>query len=212
MSSFGEITSMATVEQWILDLAGKWFTEYLAEVERQRGLPARYYPVLESRVNANDFEGFWPEDNLPCLLVINSGFGDPPARDGNGDWRTRNLFGCSIIVSTDSRKNTRIAMHDYAAAFVAMMLQHRSLEHPEAILGTSWVDGRPTAVPTRDRDDTRKLGAAMMMFNIDVKSVVTEKGVPPQQEPRPDPYEPAWDPPEITSGHATIDLVREIQP
>jgi hypothetical protein len=210
MSVFGQILSPAVVEQWIIDLSDKWFDEYLAEMERQRGLEPNYYPRLKSLVTANDFDGFWPEDNLPCLLVMNSGMAEPPARDGQGEWRTRWLFGIAVIVSTDTRKDTRSAMHDFSMAFTAMILQHRSLEHPEAILGTSWVDGRPSAIPAPE-GDTRRLGAGQMMFNIDVKSVVSERGTPPEPDPRPDPYVPAGDRQEISSGHATIDLVQEIQ-
>lgn len=217
-SSFGLIIPFHLVEQWILDLSEKWFTEYLAETERQSGFTPGYFPPVKDWGVANEFEK-WPEEHLPFLLVMYMGFSDQPMRYGDGSYTIRAMFGASIIVSTSSKRNTRIAASVYGAAFEAMILQHRSLEHPETIGGVTWVDGRPATIPA---EMARSLGAHTMLFQVDVKNVLTEGGIPPEDEPREDPYVPPDPPPVVEPadpdnpttprGGVRIDIVKEMQP
>ena len=186
MSTFGSFTSMATVEQYILDLAEKWFPEYIAETERQLGEPPETYPDLRDYGVANEFDK-WPEEHLPFLLAMYTGLSEQPRRDGEGTYSVRALFACAIIVATNSKVETRKAAHAYATAFRPMMLQHQDLEHPEKIGGMSFVYERPAPIP---EDGARSLMAMNMHFVIDVKDILSENGVPPEPEPRPDPYVP----------------------
>lgn len=187
--SFGTIVTEGQVEQWIMDLTELWFPEYLAAVERQLGHDPHYFPALKSIVAANEFDN-WPEDVLPCLMVLNTGLAEPPSRQGDGKWNMTMLVGCPIIVSTPTRADTRWAAHAYGAAFRTMIAQHRSLGHPDAIAGASWVDGRPAPISA---DAERTLAAMNMLFRVEVKGVSDERGAPPAPEPREDPYVPAPD-------------------
>lgn len=210
-SPYGLILSLHQVEQAIINLADRWFTEYLAEAERQNGFPPRHFPELKDKDVVNDFEK-WPEEHLPFLLVMYMGLSERPRRYGDGSYSTRSLFGASIIVSTNSRRNTRIAAAVYAAAFEAMVVQHRGLERPDLVQGLTWIDSRPSELPP---ESSRSLGAHIMLFEVDVKNVVSEGGRPPAEDPRPDPYEPPEPLPHvdpIADRGIRIDIVKEITP
>jgi hypothetical protein len=207
------------VEQWILDLADKWFYDYLRETARQNGFTdPEYFPDLTDYGVTNEYEK-WPEEHLPYLLAMYMGYSDRTMRQGDGSYTVSCLFGASIIVSTPTKRDTRIATAIYGAAFQAMILQHKSLEHPERIVGLSWNDGRPANIPA---ESARSLGAHMMFFDIDVKDVVTEGGTPPNDEPSSGPYVPPDPPPVVRPvdpdnpttprGGVRIDIVKEMQP
>lgn len=185
VNRFGRIFPFNFVERYVLSLAETWFTEYLAEVERIVGRDPRYFPALADWGVANDW-GHWPEEHLPFLLVTYAGLNDQPVRKGDGTYDARTLFGASVIVSTPTRSDTREAMHVYGAAFKAMLLQHRSLGHPDDIGGITWADERPRPVPS---ESEKVLGAMNMFFYVDVKNVLTERGRPPTSDPREDPYD-----------------------
>ncbi len=186
MSTFGSIFSFAQVEQWVLDLARLRFTTYLAEAERQHGEPPRKFAPLKSFITANEWNS-WPEQHLPCLLVIDTGMGDSPMRDGSGVWKARRLYGASIITQAPTREDVRWAVGMYGAAFRTMMLQNQDLGHPEHIGGLDWTDERPAPVPSQD---SRNLGAQVAMFYVDVKNIADEGGTPPRDWPEPDDYNP----------------------
>lgn len=185
-STYEPIISLHVVEQWILDLAEKYFTDYLYETARQNGFSSTYFPTLADWGVTNDYEK-WPEEKLPFLLVMYMGFADRPTRYGDGSYDIHALFGASVIASTPQKRDTRIAASVYAAAFEAMMVSHKSLQHPERIAGFTWIDGRPATLPP---ESARSLGAEMMFFQLDVKNVVNEGGIPPFDEPSDDPTVP----------------------
>lgn len=200
-SVFGRIVSYGQVERWILDIAGEFFPEYLADVERELGVSPRFFPPVVSFVTANDW-GRWPDERLPCLVVVDTGQADKPERRGGGLWSSKRMYAASIIVSGPTRSDTRYAAHAYAAAFRTLLLQHKSLGHPDVIGGISWVDDRPAPIPP---ENERSLGAMNMFFTVDVNNVTDERGTTPEPEPRPDPYVPPGDLPIIeTAGPAVV--------
>lgn len=204
MSVYENIVSYGQVEEWILALAKKWFPEYLAEVERQLGKPVGYFPQVVEFITANDW-GHWPDEHLPCLVVVDTGQADKPERRGGGVWNSKRMYAASIIVSGPTRSHTRYAAHAYAAAFRTLILQHKSLEHPDVIGGVSWIDDRPAPIPP---ENERSLGAMNMFFTVDVNGVTSERGTSPQPDPRPDPYVPPGELPvvdeELTGSGITI--------
>lgn len=208
MSTFGRILSFGVVEQYFLDLADRWFEEYLAEVERQLDEPPRTFPNIRDSGFATNFE-LWPEEHLPFLLVMNTGLADRPVKRGDGTWDARPLMAAAIIVSTPTKRDTRWAAHAYGAAFKAMVLQHRSLEHPDDIGGVTWVDERPASIAN---DAERTIGGMNMYFYVDVKNVMTERGTPPESEPRDDPYLAPGDYPVIGEDDTYVTIAqREIE-
>lgn len=204
---FGPMRSFGQVELWILAIADKWFDTYLAEAERQMGEPPHTFPGLSSLITANEW-GRWPEEHLPSLLVVDTGLGEQPKRDGRGRWRAKRLFGASIVVQAPKRSDVRWASGLYVAAFRSLILQHQDLDHPEAIGGIDWIDERPAPLNT---EDERTVGAQMMFFYIDVKDIADEGGVPrgPEfpDEPDDDPYTPPDDLPVIIDpGESSITI------
>lgn len=195
---FGPVFSFGNVEQWVLDLADKWSVTYLAEAERQQNEPPRTFADFKSFITANEWNR-WPEEKLPCLLVIDTGLGEQPQRTGEGKWRARRLIGASVIVSARSRKEARWSAGLYSAAVRSMLLQHQDLDHPENIGGLDWIDERPAPL---QQEDERSIAAQMMFFYVDVFDIADEGGVPRgpllPNDPPPDPYV-APDPlPEVT--------------
>lgn len=212
MSVFGQILSPAVVEDWIIDLAtkpdettgGTLFQEYLAEIERQRGKEAQFYAPLADAVKSNEFD-YWPEDHLPCLLVMNTGTAEEPVRRGDGKWTATWLIGCAIITSGPTRTEARDAALDYGAAFKAMVLQNRSLKHGDLVEGITWVDERP-ALLRGDPDSDQAQQAFQMLFSVTVKDIADERGSIPESHPREDPYEEPGPPPVVEEAGATVTI------
>jgi hypothetical protein len=195
---FGPVFNFAKVERWLLETAETWFPTYLAEAERQSDEEPHTFAPVENFIVANEWDS-WPEEHLPCLLVMDTGVGDQPKRDGGGRWSVRRIFGASIIVQAPTRTDVRWASGLYGAAFRSLLLQHQDLGHPESIGGVDWTDERPAPVPT---DDERNIGAQISLFIVDIKDVADEGGVPrgpqfPADPPPPEPYTPPEDLPVI---------------
>jgi hypothetical protein len=206
--SFGPIVSFHVAEQAILDLTERWFREYLAAAEKKNGFDPHTFPDLADWDVVKDFEK-WPDERLPFLLVMYMGLSERPMRFGDGSYMIRAIFGASIVVSTNTKRDTRIAAGVYAAAFQAMMMQNRDLERPDLIAGFNWIDSRPSPMPA---ESARSLAAHQMLFQLDLKNVVSEGGRPPEDDPREDPYDPIDPPPTIEfPGRVRIDIVKEIE-
>lgn len=198
---FGQIVSPSQLEGWVVALTNRWFTEYLAATERSLGLAPRHYAPLRNVLTANEFD-YFPEDQLPLAIVMNAGLIDQPARRGGHVDATYSVA-VAIVVSSTRRTYVRAAMNDYAAAFKAMILQHRDLEQPNYVRGVDWLDERPAPLPDVDQ---RSIGAMQMFFSVELQAVVDLKGGPPFSEPRADPY--SDDPPGVViqTASATINL------
>lgn len=190
---FGPIFNFALVERWVMELAAEWHYTYLAEAARQNGETMgpngatflQTFSPLKSTITVNEWGG-WPEEQLPCMLVTDTGIGDLPSRDGSGRWRARRLFGISFINESTSREDARWASGLYMAAGRSMLLQNQDLGHPEHIGGLDWTDERPA--PVRQEDE-RSLAAQMALFYVDVNDIADEGGTPPplpSTDPQPD--------------------------
>lgn len=212
--SFGPSVSEIHVEQWIMDLTELLFPDYLAESERIHAdvienMEPGFWPRLSSIVRTNEWEGMWPDEQLPCLLVINTGLSDRPERRGDGEYCVTWLVAAAIVVSAATRNDTRNAAFGYGHAFKQMVLQHRGLNQPDHVRGVTWIDSRPMPLPP---EGERSLMAMQMFFQVEVKGVLTDAGVQPNYpDPAPDPYVPPGPEVEITTaGPATIEP-QEIQ-
>lgn len=195
---FGPVFNFTQVERWILDTAELWFPTYLAEAERQAGEPERTFAPVKSFITANEWDS-WPEEHLPCMLVMDTGLGEAPRRTGEGKWSVRRLFGVSLIVQATTRSDVRWSSGLYGAAARSLLLQHQSLGHPDHIGGLDWTDERPAPIPS---DDTRNIGAQIALYVVDIKNVADEGGVPrgpqfPETPPSAEPYTPPDDLPVV---------------
>jgi D-mannonate dehydratase len=113
---------------------------------------------------------------------------DQARRRGGGSYDAPWALAASLIVSSNSRENTNKMAKDFATVFRTMMLTNKSLGHPEAVMGLTWVTERYDQVPLNPKD-TRTLNAATMVFEIEVRDVASDNGVPPSVPPD-DPYTP----------------------
>lgn len=211
--SFGDSISEIHIEQYIMDLSKILFMDYLAESERIHlgvipDMTTRRWPDLKSIVRVNEWEGMWPDEQLPCLLVINTGMASPPERLGDGSYNATWLMASAIVVGAATRTDTRNAAFGYGHAFKQMILQHRSLGHQEHIRGVTWIDARPMPLPS---EQSRSLMAIQMFYQVEAKGVLTDAGVQPYNpDPSPDPYVTPADEPDILSGGVIINT-QEIQ-
>lgn len=215
-STYGPVFNFSNVERWILSLAEDTFKNYLAQACRDSGEDPTKFSDLASLVTANEWDN-WPEEVIPCLLVIDLGLGGEPSRYGNGQWRVRRLFGASVIVSShESRSDAKWVSGIYMAAFRTMMLQNQDLRQPLHIAGMDWTDERPAPVLSSDE---RTVQAQNALFYIDVMNVVDEGGrydpsdpdgqpddpnIPP--DPPPVVADPTPDDPEIPPGGSSITI------
>lgn len=195
-SAIGRIVSGREVELAALAMLKRWSSTYLAEAERQTGRPVGSLPRIRTWTTAPDFEK-WPEDQLPCVLLISPGLAQPPMPDGSGHYRAQFSLGLATIVSAARMDDTAELAKLYCAVHRACILQHQSLEGFAA--GVTWVDENYDDLPSID---TRSLGAGQAIFAVQVDGISTRWNGPatPSEPPTPD-SEPLPDDPEVDTVH-----------
>lgn len=188
-SIFGRIVDGDDVEQWCLDTLRTWSSTYLAEKERQKGLHAGKLQRIRSWVTTASFDK-WPEDQLPCGLLISVGLSELPLKDGSGIYRARFQMGLGIILSARNDLDTHRWARLYIAAHRALLIQRPSLGGQAA--GVVWQDEDYTQLPF---DDERSLGAGMANFTVEVADVTSANAGPTRPDkpltPDTDPW-PFW--------------------
>jgi hypothetical protein len=136
-SAIGTIVTGRDVELAVLRFLKRWAGAYLAECERQRGFAPGALPRIRTWTIANEFET-WPEDQLPCLLLVSPGLAEAPMPDGAGVYRAKFTLGLAVIVSARTGDETAALAKLYCAAMRAAILQHQSLEG--FATGVEWID------------------------------------------------------------------------
>lgn len=81
---YGEYVGAHHLEAAILSMLWKWMPSYGYEVSREAELDPKYLLPIRSWRVASDMERF-PEDQLPCVILVNSGVVNPPRKHNNGD-------------------------------------------------------------------------------------------------------------------------------
>lgn len=196
-SVFGKIIGKEQVEQAVEATLKKWMTTYLAEIERQRGIPPRSLPEIRNYTNVNEFEK-WPEDQLPLVVIISPGLGgEKPRMEGDGTYTAKFLIGLATVVSADTQENTSKIAGMYGAAVRACLAQQQDLGGIST--GIEWQDERFDDIPNEER---RSLASVQEVFLVEVPGIVNERdglmAVPD------DPYAPIGDWPEAETVHVTI--------
>src|SRR5215831_6323641 len=166
-SIFGRIVTGSDVEAWCLGELTVWSSTYLAEVERQAGLSGHDLPRVRSWQTATSFDK-WPEDQLPCGLLVSVGLSELPLMDGAGSYRARWQMGLGIIVSARTEAETHRLAQLYVAAHRALIVQRPGLGGNA--IGVVWQDENYDQLPF---DDERSLGAGMANFTVEVEDVTT---------------------------------------
>lgn len=190
VSAIGPIVSGRDVELGVVRFLKRWSGTYLAECERQRGLAPAALPRIRTWTIANEFET-WPEDQLPCLLLVSPGLVDAPLPDGEGVYRAKFMLGLAVIVSARTGDETAALAKLYCAAMRAAILQHQSLEG--LATGVEWLDENYDDLPSID---DRSLGAGQAIFSVEISGFArrwngpTTPGEPPVTDTDPLPEDP----------------------
>ena len=175
---FGPIVTGGDVETWAMNLLRKWFSTYLAEVERQHGYSGHDLPRPKGWAIGPTWDK-WPEDQLPAVIVSSRGVPVPPAKNGDRGYRARWLLDPGVICSARTQAETHALAMLYGAAVRALVIQRPSLDgHAEA---ADWI---AESYDDLGYDDTRSLYAVRQTFSVEVLDVTfgnagpTEPDVP----------------------------------
>lgn len=180
--AIGSVVTGRDVELAVLAFLKRWAGTYLAECERQRGYVPGSLPRIRTWTTANEFET-WPEDQLPCCLLVSPGLIEAPLADGAGVYRAKFSLGLAVIVSARTMDETAALAKLYCAAFRAAILQHQSLEGFAS--GIEWLDENYDDIPSID---DRSLGAGQAVFAVEVSGFARRWNGPttPNEPPSPD--------------------------
>lgn len=170
MSIFGRIVTATDVEQWCLDLIGKWFGTYLSEVERQHGLAAGTWQRPRGLFAVPSFDK-WPEDQLPAILCVSFGIAEPPRMHGDGSYDALWQMGIGCICSASTQTLSHEMAADYGAALYDLFVQRQSLD--EKAEGTRWQGF--TLEEMLEFDDRRSLSAGTAVFQVEVHNVASAR-------------------------------------
>lgn len=181
-SAIGNIVTGRDVELAVLKFLKRWAGAYIAECERQRGLAPGALPRIRTWTVANEFET-WPEDQLPCLLLVSPGLAEAPMPDGAGVYRAKFTLGLAVIVSARTGDETAALAKLYCAGMRAAILQHQSLEG--FATGVEWIDENYDDIPSIDN---RSLGAGQAIFAVEISGFARRWNGP--TTPPHDPAEP----------------------
>jgi hypothetical protein len=190
-STIGPIVSARDVEAAALATLKKWSSTYLGEAEDQHGRDRGALPRLRSYTTTNSFDK-WPEDQLPCALLVCPGLAEPPKAEGNGHYRAVFAVGLAVIVSARTEVETEALAKLYVAALRTCLIQQPSLGGFAA--GLDWLDESYDDLPS---EDLRSLGAGQAIFAVHVNDLSRRYSGPPHPTadvPVP-PYAPVNDDP-----------------
>lgn len=201
---FRRIVTGADVEGWCLDLVKRWLSTYLAEVERQHGVPAGTWQRPRAYVVAPSLDKY-PEDQLPCILLISVGLAERPLRNGDGRFRTLWQMGLACVCSAATMAETHRMAHHYGAALYALFNQRPSLDGKAD--GVDWLDY--DVGDTIDYDDQRSLAAGIASFTVQVDAAVSAGAGPVTPG---DPLTPDTDPWPDWPDAETVDVKVEHHP
>lgn len=176
MTLFGDIIDADQIEQAVVAHIKGGIATYLDEVAQQRGRARGTYPRPKSYTTTNEFDK-WPEDQLPCVLVISTGTVDAPSKQGNGKYRGDWYIALAVIVSARNQRATNTLAKRYIAAMRALLLQRADFD---GRLGgrmavREWVSEDYDDLPPEGK---RTLAAGKLIFTVQVRDVVHAYGGP----------------------------------
>lgn len=209
MTIFAPILTGPQVADAARSVLDRWLVVYIAELERQLDLaPRTISPPKSVRTFAdNDEITKRPEQATPAVVIMAPGITERPERDGDSSYRA--VWGLAVGAVVSARGNQEAAevlAARYAAAIRACLIQHRTLEG--FATGVDWVTESYDELPSQA---SRTLAACRVVFEVEVRDVVTSSAGP-TGEPPDDPYAEYEDWPEATSHDVSIDRVASTTP
>lgn len=185
MSLFDAIVDAGEIEDACIAHLKEWEATYLDEVAQQRGRPRGTYQKPRTHTTVNDFDK-WPEEKLPCLLLIAPGTVEQPRRRGDGRYTGDWYIAVAIVVSARSQKSTKTLAKRYGAAYRALLLQRADFDGRlnGKMAVKEWVSEDYDDLDD-DSDTTRNLAVAKLIFTVEVTGVVNAFAGPSEDDPRP---------------------------
>jgi hypothetical protein len=199
---FGPLVLPDQIENGVIQTLSDWLPEYLPWVERMANRTPGTLPLPRSYVATNDLTR-WPENQLPSVLVMNTGLAEEPTKDGRGNYTAKWAVGLSVVVGAADREEVDSLAKLYTAAIRTVLLHKSDLHHlAEAV---EWVDEGYDALPG-DRKTRRQLAAGQAIFRVEVSGVAAKTAGP--RAVREDPKPPYEDGPNVS---ATERIVQPIE-
>jgi hypothetical protein len=170
------------IEQAALATLHKWIWTYIGFAEQRFGYAERTLPnILGWAVTGTlDLER-WPEQQIPCLILISPGLADVP-RDRGDEYDAAWRLDIGVLVSAGTQEAAHALARVYAAAVRECLLQQPwegGLVNDARWMGESYDD---TPV-----DKRRSIAAARLTFTVVVDEVVGFQPAPTTPDPLPDP-------------------------
>lgn len=186
---FGRIVSPGMVERAVVATLNVWMDDCLGELERLEGYAPGSIERPRGIVTRSEFERR-QEDQVPLLVVINTGVNGKPERRGGGVYRLAWAVGVVAIVSDTDEDATRDLASAYTTAVRVALLQHAKLK------SGSFPDGLADDLDLLDEQyndipflSTRNLASGRVTVEIGVDSAVSMLAGPtvPSGHPSTDP-------------------------
>ncbi len=150
--------------------------DYLAEIERQRGLEVGRLPAFRSIVVSAELEKM-PEDQLPALLIASPGTeasagarGGRIEAHGDGGYLARFRVDCAAVISARGNRQAPRLARLYAVALGALLVQQALQPCPLSIRRVDWVSDS-YALMASDADRTQSGG--IVRIGVEVADVKT---------------------------------------
>ncbi len=214
-SLFGEIVSPWDVEQAAVKTLSIWMNEYLAEIERKRGLAKRTIPRIptpESVHGGPDLER-WEQAIMPEVIVVCKTVGGPELRGSGGYAQGYDLtVGCLWIgqgsTLAEAPWEEPRAVASYLGAASMLLVQQPTLGG----LTERLVMTVPPSVTVPD-PDRRNIALATTQFTAWVATIIEEGKGPINELPAESPFfngvEEEWkEEPEVKTTSEPVKAVR----
>lgn len=196
---FEPIVTGVMVEQWCVELAERWTSTYLSELERQTGTEPFYYARPRAYVRSISADK-WPEDQTPAVIFQMDGVATPPAKDARGSYTMVFLVALRVLAAAATEQAANELAQTLIGAQRALFLQRPTLDgHAH---GVSWLNEQPDGLSF---DDLRTLSQLRAQLAIEVRDVVNEYGGPTKPDEPSDAPWPAW--PHVKT--VDIDVINE---
>ncbi len=202
MSVFGTWTYPRQIELAYIEHVNKWLATFIAEAERQFGIPARAVPVPargQFTVSREEFQKY-PEHQTPAVLVMAPGLAGEPRREADRSLTAPIALAFGVVAASPHIED--------AAAEIAQLI---GVAIREIVLRLRPEDLDVKAVRLVDERygdiEKRTMGSARIVFTIDVAGWSPGKGGPVSRtDPPVDPYDPPGDLTTVQPGKTFVQL------
>lgn len=211
MSRFGSWTSPRHVELAFIHLVNKWLPTYIAEAERQFGIPPRSLPVPargQFTVSRQEFIK-WPENQTPAILVLAPGLAGDTRREADRSVTAPVAVGFGVITAASvfGAEGGESAATE-VAQIIGVAIREIVLRLPPddvSVAGIELLDEQYGDI------EERNMGSSRVIFRVWVRNWGSGSGGPiDRNEPPEDPYDPPGDLPTVEGIYLTMFNARRI--